>query len=139
MVKTIGASLVLALVLPSAAMAQSVIVPADRVAHIRRQLSAPAPIARQGPFAREALLPVMRRTIQTAPASQLQPERSWAGRHPAALGAMIGAAAGAVVGSSPCWKSPCGDGHGPMLVGLGAGVGAGIGSAVGFTVSLGGR
>ena len=52
---------------------------------------------------------------------------------------MIGAAAGAVVGSAACWKSPCGDGHGPLLMAFGAGIGAGIGSGVGYTVTLGGR
>lgn len=72
--------------------------------------------------------------------SQPQPQKSWAARHPAALGTMIGAAAGAVAGSSLCWgQPPCGDGHGPLLVAFGAGLGAGIGAGVGFTISLANR
>jgi hypothetical protein len=49
---------------------------------------------------------------------------------------MIGAAAGALIGAVPCWKEVCGDGHGPLIVALGAGIGAGVGAGVGFTISL---
>jgi hypothetical protein len=78
--------------------------------------------------------------VVTSSDSQLLAQKSWTARHPAALGAMIGAAAGAVVGSSVCWgQPPCGDGHGPLLVAFGAGLGAGIGAGVGFTISLANR
>ena len=138
MVKPIGASLVLALLLPSTAMAQRPIVAADRIATIRLQPSVLPPIKPQRPFTL-ALMPAPVRAIQATPGPQPPDERSWAGRHPALLGAMIGGAAGAVVGSAGCWKSPCGDSQGPIVVALGAGIGAGLGATVGFAISLGGR
>jgi hypothetical protein len=53
-----------------------------------------------------------------------------------AVGAIIGAAGGALVGASVCWKEVCGDGHGPLLTAFGAGLGVGIGSTVGLTISI---
>jgi hypothetical protein len=134
-VKSISAALVLVLTLPSTVMAQSVPVPRDHVASVRLRSLQPT-IRRQGPFTREALPPMTVRSTQTTPAAQPPPERNWAGRHPTVLGAMIGAATGAVVGAVPCWKTVCGDGHGPLIVAFGAGLGAGIGAGVGFTISL---
>jgi hypothetical protein len=116
--KAICGSLVLVLMLPATGMAESRFVAARHLPPLRAQPRAAVT------------------ATQAAPPAQPPPERSWAARHPAALGAMIGAAAGAVVGAYPCWKTVCGDGHGPLLVGFGAGLGAGIGAGVGFGISL---
>jgi hypothetical protein len=65
-----------------------------------------------------------------------QPGRSWAGRHPVALGVMLGAAAGTIWGAAEC-RNACEGGSltGPTLA-LGAGVGAAIGAGVGGIISL---
>ena len=81
--------------------------------------------------------------VSSLSARSLQPQpssaRSWARSHPVLLGAVIGLAAGAVVGAastgdcgydlslSENWCLP--------FVGLGAGIGAGAGAAVGFAFS----
>ena len=62
------------------------------------------------------------------------PARSWAGRHPAALGVMIGAAGGVVWGAAVC-SNAC-EGHPQLFMVVGAGVGAGIGAGIGTIVSL---
>jgi hypothetical protein len=64
------------------------------------------------------------------------PQRSWAGRHPVALGAMIGAAGGVTWGAVVCSNACEGGSHTPYWMALGAGVGAGIGAAIGAIVSL---
>jgi hypothetical protein len=136
MVKMIRASLVLMLLVPSAAMAQSGTPLADRIATITFQPSVRTPLERSPFLKHEARRTAPVGAAQAPAATQPTAERSWAGRHPAALGAMIGAAAGALVGAIPCWKEVCGDGHGPLIVALGAGIGAGVGAGVGFTISL---
>jgi len=67
---------------------------------------------------------------------QQPPQRSWAGRHPVVLGAMVGAAGGAIWGAAEC-KNACEGGSltGP-IVALGAGAGVAIGAGVGAIVSL---
>jgi len=81
--------------------------------------------------------------VSSLSARSLQPQpssaRSWARSHPVLLGAVVGLAAGAVVGAastgdcgydlslSENWCLP--------FVGLGAGIGAGAGAAVGFAFS----
>lgn len=141
MVKSIGASLVLVLSLPSIAMAQRPSAPADRVVSLRLRPAVFAPIARQGSFTGKSLWPAPVRLSRMTSGPQPPDERSWAARHPTVLGTLIGAGAGAVVGAIPCWptKPPCGDSQGPLLLAFGAGLGAGIGATVGFTISLAGR
>ena len=73
-------------------------------------------------------------------ATDLQPQqprqRSWAGRHPAAIGAVIGVAGGAIWGAAEC-RNACEGGSltGPITA-LSAGVGAAIGAGVGAIISL---
>ena len=67
---------------------------------------------------------------------QQPPQRSWAGRHPVALGAMIGVAGGAIWGAAEC-QTACEGGslRGPIMA-LGAGVGVAIGVGIGAMVLL---
>jgi hypothetical protein len=60
-------------------------------------------------------------------------QRGWAGRHPVALGMMIGLAGGIAVGSAQHYegKRP----FGPFMA-LGGGIGVGIGAGVGAVVSV---
>lgn len=136
MLKTLTELLVLALWMPSTVMAQPSKVPADQVARTGILRSIPSSIERRQLFGRQGVRPATASATLTTPDAQQPPERSWAGRHPVALGAMIGAAGGALLGASLCWRQVCGDGHGPLLVAFGAGLGAGIGAGVGITISL---
>jgi hypothetical protein len=64
-------------------------------------------------------------------------DRSWAGRHPVALGVLIGAAAGTIWGAFACSSGGCkADSLTGPLVAIGAGVGAGIGAGIGAVVSI---
>lgn len=69
---------------------------------------------------------------------QQKPQRTWAGRHPVGLGAMIGAAGGVIWGAAVCSGTCNGsDGQTTQLwMGIGAGLGAGIGAGIGAIVSL---
>jgi hypothetical protein len=134
--KTITALLLLLVGMASTVKAQAPMVPADTVARTGILPSKPLLLERRPLFGREGVKLETARANLISPDAQEPPERSWAGRHPAALGAIIGAAVGAVLGSSMCWNQVCGDGHGGLLVAFGAGLGAGIGSGVGFTISI---
>ena len=136
MVKTITALLVLALAIPSTVMGQPRMVPADQVTKTWILDTNPASNQRRGFVGREGVWPATARAATTGPDSQQPPERSWAGRHPVALGAIIGAAGGALWGASLCWKQVCGDNYGPLLVAFGAGLGAGIGTGTGVAVAI---
>lgn len=136
MVKTITALLGLALAMPSTVMGQPWTVPADQVAKTWIFSTNPASIARRGFVGQEGVRPATADAATTTADSQQPPQRSWAGRHPVALGAIIGAAGGALWGASLCWRQVCGDNHGPLLVAFGAGLGAGIGAGVGVGVSI---
>ena len=136
MLKRISAVLVLSVVTASPVMAQAPTVPAATIA---KTWIAPSKLLLTEHREVFGAAPMRLRTADAtkgAPRAQDPAERSWAARHPVALGAMIGAAAGAVLGYSPCWKEVCGDGHGQLLMAFGAGVGAGIGAGAGLTVSL---
>jgi hypothetical protein len=135
-VKAIRVSLVLMLLMPATVMAQSATPLADRIATVRFLRPGTSSIDRNTSVTPKPLRPAMAMPAGTTSVTQPASGRSWAGRHPAALGAMIGAAAGALVGAVPCWKEVCGDGHGPLIVALGAGIGAGVGAGVGFAISL---
>jgi hypothetical protein len=135
MLKTISRLLVLALLLPSTAMAQPPVPPLNPPVKIRIPLSISSSTEQRPWLGREGVWSATASAKQTTPVVQQSDERSWAGRHPVALGAMIGAAAGALLGAAPCWKEVCGDGHGPLLVAFGAGLGAGVGAGVGLTIS----
>ena len=71
--------------------------------------------------------------------SKGQGQKSWAARHPALLGALIGAGAGTAAGLGLGLWGSCNTGNpdtpcGPFALAL-VGVGAGVGSAVGFGIS----
>ena len=136
MVKTITALLGLALAMPSTVMGQPRMVPADQVNKTWIFDTNLASIERRGFVGREGVRPAIASVATTAPNSQQPPQRSWAGRHPVALGAIIGTAGGALWGASLCWKQVCGDSQGPLLVAFGAGLGAGIGAGVGVAVAI---
>ena len=135
--KRVTAFLGLALAMPSAVMAQPPTALADQAARIQILDSNPSSIEPHRVVGAAWLRPATASADTTTPAQQQSPpQRSWAGRHPVALGAMIGAAGGTLWGASLCWKQVCGDNHGPLLVAFGAGLGAGIGAGVGLTISL---
>ena len=136
MVKTITALLGLALAMPSTVMGQSRMVPADQVTKTWIFDTNPASIERRGFVGREVVRPAIASAATATPDSQQAPQRSWAGRHPVALAAIIGTAGGALWGASLCWKQVCGDSQGPLLVAFGAGLGAGIGAGVGVAVAI---
>ena len=136
MVKTITALLGLALAMPSTVMGQPRMVPADQVTKTGIFDTNPASIERRGFVGREGARLAIASAATTAPDSHQPPQRSWAGRHPVALGAIIGTAGGALWGASLCRKQVCGDSHGPLLVAFGAGLGAGIGAGVGLAVGM---
>ena len=138
MVKTITVLLGLALAMPSTVIGQPRMVPADQVTKTWIFDTNPAANQRRGFVGREGVWPATASAAATAPDSKQPPQRSWAGRHPVALGAIIGTAGGALWGASLCWKQVCGDSQGPLLVAFGAGLGAGIGAGVGvaFAISL---
>ena len=136
MLKTLTGLLVLALWMPSTVMAQPSKLPAGQIVKTVILRSIPSSIEPRQLFGREGVRRATASATPTTADPQQPPRRSWAGRHPAALGAMIGAAGGALLGAVPCWRQVCGDGHGPLVVAFGTGLGAGIGAGVGFTISL---
>jgi len=136
MVKTITALLGLALAMPSTVMGQPQMVPANQVTKTWIVDTNPASIERRGFVGREGVRPAIASAATTTPDAQQPPQRSWAGRHPVALGAIVGTAGGALWGASLCWRQVCGDNHGPLLVAFGAGLGAGIGAGVGVAVGI---
>lgn len=139
LVKTIAGFLLLTLGMPSTAVAQAPMAREVKVARTWIAPSKPLSIERDRSVGQHG---VRLATTSATPTNSepSQPfERNWARRHPAALGALIGAAGGALWGAAPCWKQVCGDGHGPLLLAFGAGLGAGIGAGVGFTISIANR
>ena len=135
MVKTLAALLGFALAIPSTVMAQSLVIP-DQAAKSWIAGTNSSSIDRRRFVEPQSVRPAIVTPAVTATSDQTS-NRSWAGRHPVALGVIIGAAAGALWGGSLCWgQPPCGDGHGPLLVAFGAGLGAGIGAGVGVGVAI---
>jgi hypothetical protein len=80
-------------------------------------------------IAREALR--MARQSAGAGATQAS-ERSWAGRHPVALGMLLGLSGGMAVGAAQHYEGK--RAFGPFMA-LGGGIGIGIGAGVGAIVS----
>jgi hypothetical protein len=100
MVKTITALLGLALAMPSTVMGQPRMVQADQFTKTWIFDTNPASNQRRGFVGREGVWPATASATTTAPDPQQPPQRSWAGRHPVALGAIIGTAGGALWGAS---------------------------------------
>ena len=135
MSNSIAMVLALVLIAPSSVRAQAITGAADRP-----EESAPFESSRSFDLRhleREAAR-LSRGEMAAAAAQTPQPsDRSWAGRHPVALGALIGGAAGTIWGASACSSGGCkADSLTGPLMALGAGVGAGIGAGVGAVVSI---
>ena len=133
--KAIAAVLISFLITPSTVLAQ------DTTAGTREgetvQPSARSSGGLQQSIAREAAKLVEYPVINSVQPQQ-GPQRTWAGRHPVALGAMIGAAGGLIWGAAVCSGTCNGsDGRTTQLwMGIGAGIGAAIGAGIGAIVSL---
>jgi hypothetical protein len=133
MMKAIAAVLVLFLAAPSTVLAQATTASARQAAFV--QASGQSSGGLRQSIAREAAkLPEYPGTTSLQP--QPPPQRTWAGRHPVALGAMIGATGGVIWGVAVCSGRCEGGTHTPGWMALGAGVGAGIGAGIGEIVSL---
>jgi len=134
MMKTIGVVLVSVLAAPSSVLAQAATVGAGQSAVPQVVASSAWSSGLRQSIDREAARLAKNQLGATAVQPQQLPERSWAGRHPMALGAMIGAAGGVVWGGLVCSNS-C-DGEPYLAMPAGASVGAGIGVGIGALISL---
>jgi hypothetical protein len=134
MIKAIAVVLLSTLAAPSSALAQATTVDARQAAIVQGPVSGQSSGALRQSVAREAA-----RLTEHVGTTSLQtpqpPQRTWAGRHPVALGAMIGAAGGVTWGAVVCSNACEGGLHTPYWMALGAGVGAGIGAGIGAIVS----
>jgi hypothetical protein len=113
-----------------------------RIAVLMLALAAPASVLAAGQPQNVQIADPLRRSIEReairmarerpGPVTPQAPPRSWAGRHPVALGMMIGLGGGMVWGSAQYYE-----GERPFgpFVALGAGVGVGIGAGVGAIIS----
>ena len=133
MMKAIAAILVSFLAAPSNVLAQTATVGASRIA-IVHMASTPSSDGLRQSIARESAK-LAQDPGTTSPQTQQPPQRTWAGRHPVALGAMIGVAGGVIWGTAVCRTACEGGLHTPLWQGFGAGVGAGIGAGIGAIVS----
>lgn len=133
MIKASAVVLVSILAAPSSALAQATPVDARQAAIVQVPVSGQSSDGLRQSIAREAA-----KLTEHAGTTSLQPQppqRTWAGRHPVALGAMIGAAGGVTWGAVVCSNACEGGLHTPYWMALGAGVGAGIGAGIGAIVS----
>jgi len=132
--KTIAAVLVAALA-PSSVLAQ-----AAAAGHAEMLQSKPSTAGLSRSIAREATRLANDKLVETRGYQpQTAPQRSWAGRHPVALGAIIGVTGGAMWGASQCSTGCEGGAYRGPFIALGAGVGAAIGAGIGALVSSGRR
>jgi hypothetical protein len=136
MSNSIAMVLALVLIAPSSVLAQAITGAADRPEESAPFESSRSFDLRQS-LEREAAR-LSKGEMAAAAAQTPQPsDRSWAGRHPVALGALIGGAAGTIWGASACSSGGCkADSLTGPLMALGAGVGAGIGAGIGAVVSI---
>jgi hypothetical protein len=121
MIKAIAVVLVSLLAAPSSAAAQATTV--DARGGLRQSIAREA--ANLAEHAGTASL------LQSPPS----PQRTWAGRHSVALGALIGGAGGMTWGAVVCANACEGGLHTRYWMALGAGAGAGIGAGIGAIVS----
>jgi hypothetical protein len=134
MIKAIAVVLVSILAAPLSALAQTTTVDARQAAIAHVPLSGQSSGGLRQSIAREAAK-LMEDSGTTSLQSQQPRQRNWAGRHPVALGAMIGAAAGVTWVAVECRNACEGGADTPGLMGIGAGVGAGIGAGIGAIIS----
>ena len=132
--KAIAVVLASILAATSSALAQATTVDARQAATGQVPVSGQSPGGLRQLVAREAGKPT-EHAGTTSLQSQQPPQRTGAGRHPVALGAMIGAAGGVTWGAVVCSNACEGGLHTPYWIALGAGVGAGIGAGIGAIVS----
>jgi hypothetical protein len=134
MIKATAVVLASILAAPSSALAQAMTVDAGQAAIVQVPVSGQSSGGLRHSILREAAK-LTEQTGATSLQSQPPPQRTWAGRHPVALGAMIGAAGGVTWGAVVCSNACEGGLHTPYWMALGAGVGAGIGAGIGAIVS----
>ena len=134
MIKAIAVVLVSILAAPSSALAQATTVDARQAAIVQVPVSGQSSGGLRQSIAREAAK-LTEHAGTTSLQPQQPPQRTWAGRHPVALGAMIGAAGGVTWGAVVCSNACEGGLHTPYWMALGAGVGAGIGAGIGAIIS----
>ena len=136
MTKTIALVLVSVLAAPSMSVLAQSVDDGQRAPIVQAMSDSASSSALRQSITREAARLAKRELDATTFQQQQPPQRTWAGRHPVALGAMIGAGGGAVGAAAYCGGSKDCDGMGPLLMALNAGVCAGIGMAIGAVVSL---
>jgi hypothetical protein len=132
MIKAIAVVLVSILAAPSSALAQTATLDVRQTAIV--QVSGQSSGGLRQAIAREAAK-LTDDAGTTGLQPQTPPQRTWAGRHPVALGAIIGAAGGVTWGAVVCSNACEGGLHTPYWIALGAGVGAGIGAGIGAIIS----
>ena len=134
MMKAIAAVLVSCLAAPSTALAQATTVGARQAPIVQVTASGESPGGLRQSIVREAAK-LTEYSGATSLRLQQSSRRTWAGRHPVALGAMIGATGGVIWGRAVCSSACEGGRHTPLWEALGAGVGAGIGAVIGAIVA----
>ena len=137
MTKTIAVMLVSVLAAPSSSVLAQAVDGGQRTTIVQAMAASASSSALRQSITREAARLAKRELDATAFQQQQPTQRTWAGRHPVALGAMIGAAGGAVWGAAVYSTHTCNDSTttGPMMV-VGAGIGAGIGMGIGAVISV---
>jgi hypothetical protein len=138
MIKAIAIVLVSILAAPASALAQAATVDTRQAAIVLVPVSGRSSGGLRQSIAREAAK-LTEHAGTTSLQPQPPPQRTWAGHHPVALGAMMGAAGGVTWGAVVCSNACEGGLHTPYWMALGAGVGAGIGAGIGAIVSRIGR
>ena len=136
MMKTIAAVLVSALASPSSVLAQAATVGSGQSAIVQDVASSASSIGLRQSIEREGARLAKDNLGAAALQPQPSPQRSWAGRHPVALGAMIGAAGGTVWTVYACQGACEGHAFYPPVLALGVGLGTGIGAGIGAIISL---
>ena len=134
MIKAIAVVVLSILAAPSSALAQATSVDPRQAAIVQVPVSGQPSGGLRRSIAREAAK-LTEHAGTTSLQPQQPPQRPWAGRHPVALGAMIGAAGGVTWGAVVCSHACEGGLHTPYWMALGAGVGAGIGAGIGAIMS----
>lgn len=133
MTKTIAVVLVSVLAAPSTSVLAQAVAGGQRAPIVQAMAASASSSALRQSIAREAARLAKGELDATAFQQQQPPQRTWAGRHPVALGAMIGAGGGTVWSAATCSRD-C-DLHRQMMA-LSAGIGAGIGMGIGAVVSV---
>ena len=133
--RSIATVLALLLSAPSSVFAQAITGAADKPQESAPLASSTSFTDLRQSLEREAAR--LSRSEEAATSKQQPSDRSWAGRHPVLLGALIGVAAGTAWGAAACSSGGCkADSLTGPLMALGAGVGAGVGAGIGAVVAI---